>query len=403
MNIFFVNRYFHPDHSATSQLLTDIAIYLARANSVHVITSRQRYDDATARLVPWEIVRGVQVHRVWTSLHGRGSMPGRIVDYFTFYFVAAWRLWRLARKGDVIVAEADPPLISVPAAVVGWLRRAHLVNWLQDLYPEVAQVLDMGGLGRTRGRLATWLRNWSLQRARYNVVLGELMRGRLLALGVASERVRVIANWSDGNWVKPVAADHNALRKEWGLDGEFVVGYSGNLGRVHEIETVLDAAKRLAHRTDIRFVWVGGGAKRRQLQAEAERLGIKSFVYQPYQPRTRLAETLSVADVHLISLIPEMEGLIVPSKFYGVAAAGRPSLLVGAADGEIGRLLHEGACGLSVRPGDGEGLATAIEDLADNPERCRTMGANARALFEARFDKKHAMAAWEDVLAAAVR
>src|SRR3954447_26965913 len=138
--VLFVNRFFHPDHSATSQMLSDLSFHLAeRGWRVEVVTSRQRYDAADAKLPPREIVRGVEVQRVWSTRFGRAFLPGRAVDYATFYISAFFTLLRRAGRDTTIVALTDPPLISVVAALAAKLRHATLVNWTQDLFPEVAE------------------------------------------------------------------------------------------------------------------------------------------------------------------------------------------------------------------------------------------------------------------------
>ena len=148
MQVLFVNRYFHPDHSATSQMLTDLATDLCQAGmDITVITGRQLIDKPRARLPVHEQVDGVEVHRVWSTCFGRATLPGRGMDYLSFYLGAGWRLVRLCRFGDVVVAETDPPLISVVAGLVAKLRGAHLVNWLHDLFPEVAERLGMRFMG----------------------------------------------------------------------------------------------------------------------------------------------------------------------------------------------------------------------------------------------------------------
>jgi hypothetical protein len=140
--IISISRFFFPDHSATSQILSDLAFCLAaEGRAVHIITSRQRYEDPEADLPACEAIRDVQVHRVFTSHFGRTFLLGRALDYMSFYVTAVWGLWRLARPGDVIVAEIDPPLLSVAVAPVARGRRARLVTWLQDLFPEVASAL----------------------------------------------------------------------------------------------------------------------------------------------------------------------------------------------------------------------------------------------------------------------
>ena len=148
------------------------------------------------------------------------------------------------------------------------------------------------------------------------------------------------------------------------------------------------------------FIFVGGGAQRAKLEREILKRGLTNVRLHPYQPRELLAETLAVADVHLVSLNPKLEGLIVPSKFYGIAAAGRPTLFIGAADGEIARLIDEFECGFTINPGDGKGLADRILQLAQDPQLCATLGARARAAFEKHWDKSRAVEKWEEVLKA---
>lgn len=407
MPVIFLNRYFHPDHSATSQMLSELAFGLAAAGQdVRIVTSRQRYDDPAGALPAVETVAGVRVHRVATTRFGRARLPGRALDYLTFYLASAWRLWRIARPGDVVVAKTDPPLLSVVAAPVARLRGARLVNWLQDVFPEVAEALGVGGrAGRPLFSALRRLRNRSLRAAQVNVVLGARMAETLRRQGVAGGRIRIVPNWADGTLITPIAPADNPLRAAWGLDGRFVVGYSGNLGRAHDLDTLTGAMVRVqasppgADIPQVMFLFIGGGAKSGALQAEVARRRLVNVRFEPYQPRERLAESLSVADVHIVSLIPELEGLIVPSKVYGIAAAGRPIVYIGDPDGEIPRVLKAFDLGVTVRPGDAAGLARVLTDLAADPERGRAMGRRARALFEQRYDQPHAIAAWQDLLA----
>lgn len=380
-------------------MLSDLAFFLAaRGYEVEVMTSRQRYDAPDARLAAEEYVNGVAVHRVWTSRFGRGFLPGRAIDYLTFYLSAFWRLLRLVGPSDVVVAKTDPPMISVPAGWVARLRGARLVNWFQDLFPEVAAALGIRLAQGAAGGLLAGLRDRSLKRAAMNVAIGEGMRKRLLDLGVESARVQVVHNWSDDERIRPLAASANPLRGEWGLDGRFVVGYSGNLGRAHEYETLLAAADRLRGERDLVFLFVGGGASMDGLRTEAQARGLGNVIFRPYQPAERLRESLAVPDVHLVVLRTEMEGLIVPSKFYGIAAAGRPTIFVGSGEGEIAGLLASGEAGLAVAQGDGPGLAEAVLRLRDDPKLRECMGRNARRLCEERFSRLAALERWEEVL-----
>jgi glycosyltransferase involved in cell wall biosynthesis len=146
------------------------------------------------------------------------------------------------------------------------------------------------------------------------------------------------------------------------------------------------------------FLFIGGGPQRDWIRREAQRRALTNIRFKPYQPRDRLALSLSVPDVHVISLCPSLEGLIVPSKFYGIAAAGRPAIYVGDPDGEIPRILRESGCGYAIALGDSQGLASCIQDLAGEIGRVKEVGRHARDVFDRRFDQTHAMRAWEKVL-----
>ena len=398
MKTVFINRFFFPDHSATSQLLTDLAFHLAKTGVVvHVITSRQVYDDPNATLPSQDFVQGVRVNRVWATQFGRQNLPGRTLDYLTFYLSAGWSLFALLKSGDSVVAKTDPPLISVVAAMVAKVRGAKLINWIQDLFPEVAGALAVGGIKGLEGLLRS-VRNWSLRAASMNVAIGDGMAKKLAGEGIKSNAIQVIHNWADGCAIWPVDRKNNDLRREWNLLNIFVVGYSGNIGRVHEFGTILDAAERLKPSTNIIFLFIGEGARRVSIEEEVLRRGLGNIMFKPYQPREQLGLSLTVPDVHLISLQPSMEGLIVPSKFYGIAAAGRPAIFIGSKNGEIPRILQEAQCGFSVEKGQAEDLSQVIQELADHLDTCVSLGKRARAVFDRRFETRHAMHAWEAIL-----
>jgi glycosyltransferase involved in cell wall biosynthesis len=231
------------------------------------------------------------------------------------------------------------------------------------------------------------------------------MAERLGKEGAQASRIAIIPNWANGDLVRPIDALNNPLRKDWGLDGKFVAGYSGNLGRVHELDAIIEAMAELADTgltedRPIAFLFIGGGALYPRLHREIARRGWTNVQFQPHQPAEQLAESLSVPDIHLISLRPEFEGLVVPSKLYGILAAGRPALFIGDKDGEVARLLRQADCGITVHPSEGKALAKHIADLAMDPLRVAAMGQRARSAFEMHFDKAISLAEWMRCLAA---
>jgi glycosyltransferase involved in cell wall biosynthesis len=399
VKLIFVNRFCFPDLSPTAQLLSDLAFSVAvNGTEVHVITSRSRYEEGTSALPKYERVRGVQIHRVWTSRFGRQHLIGRSFDYLSFYLTAGVALWRLAAAGDTVVVKTDPPLFCLVALPIVRRRRARLVNWLQDLFPEIAARRN---LLSESGELAIAMRkrrNAALCEAALNIAISQAMEGYLRNQGIESDRIEVIPNWSDGRVVFPVPIDQNNLRGSWGLTGKFVIGHSGNLGSVHDKETLKPAIERLGGEPDVEFLFIGGGSGYVELLDQVERDSLENAQFYPYQPLGQLHLSLSVPDVHLVSLAPEMEGLAFASKLYGILAAGRPAIFIGAPESEAAQILKNAECGLAVEAGKPEQLVEAIRYLKDNPEIRRDMGRRARALFERAYDKEIAIASWRRVL-----
>ena len=400
--VLLINRFFFPDRSPTSVLLSDLAFALSQRDfRVTVITSRLRYDDRAAELDPSETVQGVEIRRVWSLRSGKDHLVERALEYLTFYLSAGFCLFRLARRRDVIVAKTDPPLLSVLAGTIARLRGARLINWLQDLFPEVAERLGVAGM--TAGPVYNFLRllrNRSLHSATANVVLGHEMEKALKREGIAAERINVISNWSDGDLIRPVSPEKNELRARWNLrSDDVVVGYVGNFGRVHDFDTILEAISLHQKRSqlapgrdiihNIVFLLVGGGPQRASVEHEIDARKLSNVRLQPYQPGELLPQTLSAADIHLVSLKPDMEGLIVPSKFYGIAAVARPTIFIGSTQGEIARLVEDAKCGITVEPGNAERLLSAITSLAQNRPLMTAMGVRARMTFEREWDKCH--------------
>ncbi len=400
--VIWVNRFFHPDESATSIMLTDLVRDLAQHGhwDHHLVTSNASYaahDPAKAVPVP-----GAVVHRIPAIGSTNKSLLVRLVNFALFYVGALIHLLHWTRRGDVIVALTDPPLIGVISGCVARIKHAQSIHWVQDIFPETASRLgfakEAGLLDRTLRRL----RNASWHRASVSVAIGENMRDYLAATGVSRAKVEVIQNWAGDHAIKPVARHKNDLRRHWDYSEEHcVVGYSGNLGRAHDIETKI-AAMRIVHDRGaggLRFLFIGGGAKQEALRNAARELPDNLIAFQPYQPLGQLAESLSVPDVHWISLQPDLEGLIVPSKLYGALAVGRPIIFIGDLNGEVARLIAEGECGQSFVPGDKERLAEYLLALNANATERTRLGTNARAFLDEKLRRADRIEQWRDLLA----
>ncbi len=392
-----VNRFYWPDHAATSQILTDLVRFLAAQGwCVSVVTSAMRYDAPEERLAPREVKHGVRIRRVWTSRMGRDWLPGRALDYLTFYLSAGAALLAETRRGDLILVTTDPPLFVVVAAAVARLKGARLVTWNHDVFPEVAQALGLSWAGGRLGRFMRWLRNRALRRAAVNVAISDDMGQRLKEAGVKVAGLRVVPNWSDAG-IRPVAPEENWLRRDWGLEDAFVIGYSGNLGRAHMPDKVAELVRSTRDLPGLAWLFIGGGAGMDRIRALVEATGAANVQFRPYQHRQDLAHSLSVPDLHLVALDPACEGLIVPAKISGILAAGRPVLYLGDPESALGRDLRERGIGVCLDPAAPETWREEIIALLDAAERLREMGHRARARSE-NYPPSQALLNWESVL-----
>ncbi len=399
MRTIFVNRYFHPDQSATSRMVSALAFGLAKqGRDITVVASRSRHDRADDTLAGRETCSGVKIVRLATSRFGRRTLPGRAVDYLSFHLATFNWLARNARRGDLVVVCTDPPLISLSCALPIRLRGAGMVNWVMDLFPETAIELGLFQKMPALGQFAARLRDRSIARSPLTICPTGRMADYLLARGAPEDRLRVLHHWSDTADIRPITKDRNPLRAAWGLEGKFVVGYSGNFGRAHEFETLIDAATLLKDHPDIRFLMVGGGHKLDSVVSAVQQRGLGNVVFKPLQPAEQLAESLGVPDVHVISLLPRLEHCIIPSKFYGILAAGKPTLFIGDPKGSVATVVAARGCGANIRIGEPEALARTITDLAANPAKVEVMGATARAVLEAEYACDRALITWNALL-----
>lgn len=396
--VVFVNRFYYPDHSATSQILDELTTALVqRGWQVSVVTSRLRYDKTSQRLPARDLHGGVSVCRVGTTSFGRSNLLGRAIDYFSFLLAARRTVADIAQAGTVVVAKTDPPMLGAFLYSVCRRRGALLVNWLQDLFPEIAQRADVPMVSGLFARVLLSYRNRAISGAAANVLVAQGMLDHLKASGADVSNVTVIPNWADGRLVRPVDRQTNQVREQFGIQHELVIGYSGNLGTVHDAETAIGAAAALSRNSGIRFLFVGGGRQFARLRDAIAERGLTNVIVAPYRDRSELSSSLGASDVHICSLDPRYEGLVLPSKLYGILAAGRPCIFVGDHRNEIARLITSNRVGLVVAPGDVSGFVKAVAAFSDERDR-NEMGARARRLFESEFDLSIAARRWDEAL-----
>lgn len=398
--ILFFNRFYWPDESATAQILVDLAEHLSsESHSIKVVTSRLRYETSGgAPLLPAsESHNGVEISRLWSTSFGRGALFGRLLDYLSIYMSFFCYLLFGTRPGDIVVVKTDPPLLSILGWIAGIIKPIKLVSWCQDLFPEIAEhALGSGTLTRPGYAALKCLRNASLNKCDMVVVLSEDMKNHLLRQGTRSH-IEILPNWA----IQTACQDRVSfvdLRREWKLSDRIVLGYSGNLGRAHDVDTFISAAVDFVELEQLTLLFIGGGAGLRKVQHNLNPDALKNTVFLPYQPKEILSETLRVPDIHWFSLNPEMNAHVYPSKFYGILQSGRPVIFVGDPDSELARMIRQYNCGLVAAPGDSQGLVKCVRSLYENEELRKEMGSNALDLDKRVTNRASSLKRWETAL-----
>ncbi len=402
MNICFFNRSYWPDQAATGQLLTELAQDLVGDYGcrVSVVAGRALHACERSSIHLWPVTReehqGVRILRANGTQLPRQKFVGRAANYLT-YFASAYAATLQIGPQDIVVSLTDPPILGLAALSAARRAGARFVFLCEDVFPEVASVLEdfhNPAVNRALDRINRRL----LREAEAVVALGDRMKERLVdEKGAPAERVHVIHNWADCRAIEPGSKD-NAFSRAHGLHDKFVVMHSGNVGLSQNLDVVLEAADRLRSRERLVFAIVGEGARRGPLQEIARQRGLANVRFFPYQPKELLHESFAAADAFIVSLRPGLEGYIVPSKLYGILAAGRPFVAAVDPSCEVATIASAHSCGLVAPPGDVGALTAAVARLHDNPSWAQAMGESARRAAW-RFDRRAAVRAYYDLFA----
>jgi len=379
-----VSQYFPPDFAATGQLLDDLTTRLAAEGlQVQVLTGMPAYafnasDAKRIEFEPGRCIRRTGASRFWPQ-----RIRGRAVNGILFCLRTSLRLLRYSRRGDLILYTTEPPYLPL----LGWLlhrftRTPYLVL-LYDLYPDV--LVELGVLKATHPVVRLWsqLNRWMFADAQELIVLSEPMaeRVRRQAPAVAA-KLSVIPSWADPAAITPRPKADNWFAQKYKLQDRFVVLYSGNQGRCHDLVTVLASAMLLRHDPEVLFLFIGKGPQHLRIRDLVKDWDLPNCQFLPYQEFDDLPYSLAAADLALVTLSIEAEGLVAPSKLYGHLAAGTPIAAITPAESYIAQLVEAEGCGRWFANGDAEGLAAWIRELQNNPLHASQCGRAARALLE---------------------
>jgi colanic acid biosynthesis glycosyl transferase WcaI len=377
VRILLLNLYYPPDTSATAKMAHSVAEALSISHEVTVLCGRPSYDPTERR--SWrpyqtEISGRVRIVRVGSTDFPRLDMKKRVVNYLSYVALVIPRA--AFARCDAVMAMTDPPFQGIVGATVGLLKGRPFVYNIRDMYPDMAvggSIVEPGWLARIWEKL----HRWALRRAKRVIVLGEDMRARIVGKGVDPARVLVVR---DGTEILPLnrpvpAADPEVIRTIRG-SYSFVLVHAGNLGFYGAWNTLVAAARGLA-KEGVGLVFVGDGAQRSQIEAAAAGSGNIRFL--DFFPANKILSVLAAADAHVITVKRGLEGVVVPSKMYGILAAGKPIVAVAPEETDVVSLGVRCGFAIAADPDRPEEVASVVRELASDSTKLKAMGEAARA------------------------
>jgi colanic acid biosynthesis glycosyl transferase WcaI len=386
-----LNQYYWPGIEATAHLLTELCESLAEEFDVTVVTA-VRGDEAP---VGRSARNGVDIVRVRATDYDRTKLLLRATNYASYLASSLARVVAEERP-DLILCMTDPPVIGAIGYAAAKRFRVPLVVISQDVFPEIAielRRLENPLIIKTLRILI----NFYLRKADAVVAIGERMRERLVEKGARTDRVVVIPNWVRTEAIQP-APQANDWAREHGLAGRFVVMHSGNIGHAQDLDSLVRAATFLRDLDDVTITLIGAGARLADLSALADRLEVDNVMFLPYQPRPALSQSLSAGSVHVVGLAKGLSGFVVPSRLYGVMAAGRPVIVSADEDSETAQVVLTAGAGIVVPPGSPDRIAAAIRAFRGGEYDLEEMGRRAREYVLAESDRIKAVDAYARLL-----
>lgn len=396
--VLFLNRSYWPDVEATGQLLTELCESLTSSFDVQVVAGNPNEIRAAPADAEWRTTKnrnGVSIYRAGHWQLPKRRMLLKCINYLSF-IRATRRILKTIDVPDVVVFETDPFLLPFEAARLQRRTGCRMVGYLQDIYPDVAVAL---------GKVPN---NWAIQRLRNSlfsvyrrcdrmVVLSEDMKQLLIREGIEPDRIDLVPNWADPDAIFPVE-HNNAFRVRHNLTDQFVVMYSGNLGLTQRLEEFVEAARLLTGDPQICFAFVGQGSQRTSLENLVRQKGLANVRFYDYQPKGDLVQSLGAANLHVVPLTRELSQCLMPSKLYGILAAGRPYLTNAVPESELHQVTRRYNIGITVEPGSPAEIANAILSAKRDPAALREMSINARQLAMTAFTREKSVEKFRAVL-----
>lgn len=389
MKVVILNQYYAPDVASTGHLLHELANNLARNEAeVHVITCRPSYGPPeTWQPCPRREVTdsGVHVFRMRSTRFSKDHLLGRLVNSVTFLVPLFIRMLLRRNRGEVFLYTTNPPYLGIVGTIVSLFRRHRYVLLLHDAYPQLACWVGKIRSGGFIERVWHRLNRWMYRRARQTIVLCDAAKELVCeTYGIDRDRVHVIPNWADGDFLHPIDKASSPFAEEHGLVEPFTTLYSGNLGLYYEFDTILNAATLLRDE-NFRFVFVGAGGVRDRIAEQIRERELENTILLPHQPFETLNQSLNACDASLVTIARGIEGISFPSKLYSSLAVGKSIIAISEAHSSLKGIIENNKAGIWVELGDAEGLARGIRSMAEDADGTARMGEAARDLFQREY------------------
>lgn len=312
----------------------------------------------------------------------------------TTYILGAIAHSLISNKQKINVFLTQPPLFSLWGWILKITRKEPYVLILMDIYPDVSILAGVIPKASWATRILFSLSRFIMREANSVVVIGRDMAHLVKNAGVKDDRIKIIPNWANEEQIYPIPNEDNELRKELGLVNDFVILYSGNMGVSHYFNDLLEVAKKCKQTNHLKFIFIGSGTRREEIEGFVKEHSLNNVILLPFQSLERLPESLSLGDVHFVSLRNGFEGLMVPSKVYGSLAVGKPIIYQGAPSSEIAQLILNNDIGEVISQGDVDKLECVITSYLRDREKGEFHGENAQALSRNEFSYRNAIRAY---------
>jgi len=387
--ILIISQVFVPDPASVGQHIADVGYVLARrGHRVLVYASRRGFENPSVIYPARETINGVEIRRLPFASFGKKNLLLRILGTATFMTQAFLRCLFTPRLAGIFFSTS-PPMIGLVCTLAAAIRRVPTVYWAMDLNPD--QLLALGKIKPTSlsARVLEFVNKRILKHSNLIIALDRFMAARLENRKTIRHKLVTIPPWPHESFIEPVDPQTNPFRLKHNLAGKFVFMYSGNHSPSNPLKTVLDAAVRLKDHPDIRFLFVGGGTGKKEVEQTIKDHSLTNVISLPYQPLADLRYSLSAADVHIVSLGSEMVGIIHPCKVYGAMAVARPILFLGPKPSHISDLLDRHNFGRHISHGEVDAAEKAIATFFNTPRsQLEEMGQLAQQLLRSSLSQE---------------